>query len=77
MFRAVLSELKMRPSEWPDLVPVLQSALNSAPSPQRKNLSPITIFTGLNPTDPLQTFTREANGAVFTLTEAQFEVFKI
>ncbi len=37
MFRAVLSDLKMRPSEWPDLVPVLQSALNWAPSPQRKN----------------------------------------
>lgn len=34
--RAVLLELQMGHDDWPQLVPFFQSALNNAPSPQRK-----------------------------------------
>lgn len=51
-FRAVASELQIRPEEWVDLLPLSQSVLNNAPSPQRANLSPITSFTGMAPTPP-------------------------
>jgi transposase InsO family protein len=44
--RSVISELQLRPEEWPDILPLLQSALNNAPSPQRGNVSPVTAFTG-------------------------------
>lgn len=43
--RAVLSELQMRSNEWPDLLPIIQSALNKSPSPQRNNIALITAFS--------------------------------
>ena len=45
VFRSVISELRMRFEEWPDLVPLVQSAINNAPSPQRGGVAPITVFT--------------------------------
>lgn len=36
VFRSVISEMKMRPEKWPDILPIVQSALNNAPSLQRK-----------------------------------------
>lgn len=78
VFRAVLSELQMRHDEWPDLLPLVQSALNTAPSPQRGDVSPITAFTGLPPTPPISTFIRTATAKALTITEAQREcVFNI
>ena len=35
IFRAALAELQLQFTEWPSLVPVLESALNKSPSPQR------------------------------------------
>lgn len=56
VFRSVVSELQMQPKEWTDLVPLIQSVLNNAPSPQRRNITPITAFTGMDPTPPVSTF---------------------
>eukprot|EP00171_Calliarthron_tuberculosum_P003723 IDg3723t1 len=42
--RALLSELQMRSDAWPDILPIIQSALNNTPSKHRANTSPITAF---------------------------------
>ncbi len=76
IFRATLSELRMNRGEWPDLVPLLQSALNNAPSPQRRNFTPVEIFLGQEPTDPVQTFRLASTGAVVTLQDANLEIRK-
>lgn len=49
VFRAIVSELQIPLDEWPDPLRLVQSALNSSPSPQRGNVPPITAFTVRNP----------------------------
>lgn len=36
--RDILSELQIRPEEWPDVLLIIQSALNNAQSPQRNKI---------------------------------------
>lgn len=66
-FRAMLSELQMRVEEWPDLLPVVQSALNNSPSPQRANVEPIKAFLGMKPTPPFATFLRTKTNSVLDI----------
>jgi len=73
VFRAAVSELQMRFEEWPDLLPVVQSVLNNAPSPQRGNISPITAFTGMDATPPIATILRTDTATPVTVAEAQRE----
>lgn len=70
MFRSIMSELELPVNEWTDIVPVVQSALNNAPSPQRGGLCPITIFTGLEPSPPVSTFKRSATDTIISVDEA-------
>lgn len=67
--RALLSELQLRPDQWPDLIPVFQSVLNQSPSPQRNNVAPITAFTGLPPTPPIATFMSSDTARPVTIAE--------
>lgn len=71
--RALLSELQFRHDEWPQLVPLFQSALNNAPSPQRKNVAPITAFTGRPSSPPIATMLRSSDSAPVTMSETQLE----
>lgn len=71
--RSLLSELQQRPSEWPQLVPLFQSAINNSPSPQRDNIAPITAFTGRQPSPPISTFLQSADSQPMTITETQRE----
>lgn len=48
----------MHTIEWPDLLTIVQSVLNNAPSPLRGNICPITDFLGRAPTMPTSTFIR-------------------
>lgn len=73
VLRSTLSELQMDHQEWPDLIPIVQSVLNNAPSPQRGNISPITAFMGREPTPPIQTFLRTSTSKPVSLTELQLE----
>jgi len=73
VFRSVVSELQMDLKEWPDLMPLVQSALNNAPSPQRGNVAPITAFTGMEPSPPIATFLRTVTTKPVTLSEVQRE----
>jgi len=69
-FRTAVSELQVPFSTWPDLVPLVQSALNNSLSPQRGNLAPITIFMGKEPSPPISTFWRRDTGTTVTIKAA-------
>lgn len=71
--RAILSELQMRPEEWPDILPIIQSTLNNTPSRHRQKIAPITAFIGADPTPPIRTFLRTSTVTPVTVTEAQAE----
>lgn len=73
VFRSVSSELQTRPDEWPDLLPLVQSALNNAPSPQRANVSPVTAFTGMEATPPIATFIRSSTARPVSISDTQRE----
>lgn len=68
-FRSVLSELQHCPSEWPNLVPMLQSMLKNSPSPTLINSCPITAFFGLDPKPPVSSFIRSSTGSPITVSE--------
>lgn len=63
----------MRHDDWTQLVPLFQSALNNAPSPQRNNVPPVTAFTGLPATPPVSTFLRSPDLHAVSLADAQIE----
>ena len=63
----------MRSEEWPDLLALLQSALNNTRSTQRGNVSPITAFTGMEPSPPISKFMRSTTAAAISVNNAQRE----
>jgi len=71
--RSVLSELQMGFDEWPDFVPLVQSALNNAPSPQRGKIPPLTAFTGMGTAPPISTFLRASTAKSVTVSQVQRE----
>lgn len=71
--RSLLSELQARPNEWPQIVPVITSALNNGPFQKRNNVASITAFTGAQLSTPMKTFIRSVDSVPTTITEAQYE----
>lgn len=59
--------------EWPDFVPLIQSALNCSPSTHRPNVAPFTAFTGMESTPQVSTFIRFNSVDPVALTSAQKE----
>lgn len=59
--------------DWPQHVLLFQSPLNDAPSPQRKNMAPITAFTGCPASTPVSAFLLSLDYEPVSLTEAQLE----
>lgn len=55
--------------EWPDILPILQSAINNAPSPQRGNFAPITAFHVIQLTPPISTFYRSETAKSITVDQ--------
>lgn len=53
--RALLSEFRLKESEWPTVLPLVQSILNHSRRSGLGNRAPITVFTGLPADNPLQT----------------------
>ncbi len=75
IFRAMLSEMPMDHSDWPESVQIVQSLLNNSASPQRKRLATITIFTGLEAKSLVSTILQSSTGGILTLNTAQRERF--
>ncbi|KAG2915212.1 hypothetical protein PC116_g4250 [Phytophthora cactorum] len=53
--RALLSEWRLQPREWPHVVKIVQLVLNNTPSPSLGGLAPITAMTGLPAMKPSDT----------------------
>lgn len=67
--RALLSELLLVPSQWPDVMTFMQSVSNQAPSPQKGDTAPITAFTGKTPTPPTSTFMSSTSAHPYTVSK--------
>jgi hypothetical protein len=75
--RSLLSEFKMKPSEWPKLLCLVQGVLNHSPSRTLGGLSPITVFTGLPPRDPFQCIYDDASKTWRTCRLSNSEIIEL
>ncbi|OQR83686.1 hypothetical protein ACHHYP_14408 [Achlya hypogyna] len=57
MLKALSSELRLRTDRWPDLLPLVQSAINHMPADRAAGHSPSAIFTNGRKSSPLSTLT--------------------
>ena len=62
--RALLSEMQLPLKSWPDVVPMVQSALNNSMLPRLGNRCPQTVFMGLPHSSPISTVLRRDNGVL-------------
>lgn len=56
VFGAIMLEHRFIYKEWPDLLPLVQIAINNGPPTKRAGVSPATSMTGLKSTPPISTF---------------------
>jgi transposase InsO family protein len=68
VLRALLSGFHMRPSDWPRILPLVQSTLNHSPLEHFKGVAPITAFTGLPPTSSLDSLVDSISLKTFSLS---------
>jgi hypothetical protein len=66
--RALQSEFRVRPTQWPAVYPVIQAIINNSPSPQRDNITKITAFTGLPADNPLLSIAPDPAGQVLSIS---------
>ena len=69
--RVLLSELKLPINSWPDLILLMQRSPNHSPSPQRKHLSQMEIFTGRQPKTPMNRFLQSTDATSNSISELQ------
>jgi Integrase zinc binding domain/Integrase core domain len=67
--RALLSESKLRTTQWTEVHRIVQSVLNNTPSPHRNNIAPVTAFTGLPPSTQLLSITPSPKSQPLQLTD--------
>ena len=72
-FRALLSEYQAKFDEWTDLLPVVQSVINSSLSPQRGKMAPMTAFLGRESTLSISPFLRSTTSTTVSLESAVLE----
>lgn len=63
----------MRPEEWPDTLPLVQSALNNASSLQRAYTAPVSVFTIRDAAHLISTFIRSSKSAPVPVSDLQRE----
>lgn len=69
--RALLSEFSLPFRFWPDVLPIVQSILNTTIISRLGHRCPLTVFTGIEPITPLLHIKRSRNGKIsnHSLTE--------
>lgn len=70
--RAMLSDLKLVISQWPCLLPLIQAALNNAPSDLLRGKSPIAAFTALPAQTPISSIIDATTHSIVS-TEVVYE----
>lgn len=56
LFRKLVSENRLTPDRWHELIPVVQMAYNHTPTESLAGYAPVTVFTGLDHARPLESF---------------------
>ena len=69
IFRALLSERRQLPREWPQLCPLVQSSINNTASTMLNNLAPITVFLGRPASNPLDAVFSIRSGGIVDATK--------
>lgn len=67
--RVLLSEMKSSISQWPVVLPLVQSALNHMPADRLKGTAPVTAFTALPAVTPLSMIVNPITQAPMTAIE--------
>lgn len=52
-FRTMLSELRLKKSDWPKLLPIVEYYLNHKPQARLNNRAPVTVMNGVEADNPL------------------------
>lgn len=73
LFRTIVSKLHIQVTEWKDSIPLVQSALNQAPSPQRNNIAPVTTMAGIDSSPPIKKVLKSETENLVTLQDAQHD----
>lgn len=63
----------MSQGDFLQLIPIIQSAVNNATSPQKKNVAPVTDFTTRPHSTLIFSFLRTAYSVYFTIGDVQRE----
>lgn len=71
--RAVVSKLQLRVDSWPEILPLIQAALNLSPTSQRDNITPSTAFAGQPAQPPISTIVRSDMKKIVTIMQLQRE----
>jgi hypothetical protein len=53
--RTILSELRMKKSDWPDVIPIIEYYLNHKPQTRLNQRAPVQVMNGVPPDNPLKT----------------------
>lgn len=59
--------------EWPDILPLVQSAISHTPSSQRSGVCPFNVMTGFAASPQISTFYRSGTTEVLTVTDTNWE----
>ena len=65
--RALLSEFRLKKTEWPSVIRIVQSVLNHSSRPSLGQKAPVTAFAGLPADNPLRTLLPPQPGELSTL----------
>jgi len=71
IFERLISENRLNRSRWQELIPVVQLAINNTPSSSLAGFAPISVYTGLEPSRPLDAFLnrKKSNLSIFVLLQ--------
>ena len=71
-----MSEWRMDPARWRELVPLVQMVYNQAPAPSLGNIPPVKVMTGIEPMSPLALLQQPGSAEPITM-EALMDIKKL
>ncbi|KAH9109322.1 hypothetical protein AeMF1_015599 [Aphanomyces euteiches] len=74
--KVLCSEMRLKATEWPSLLPLVQSALNQQPADRLGGEAPVKAFTGLGATPPLTGIVRADEADPKTIDWVKSEMAK-
>lgn len=73
IMRAIVAELQLCFEEWQDILPIVQSAINNAPSPREGSIAPIMALNGIELTPPIKIFYSSSTSRLVLISDLAAE----